>query len=76
MNTISFNVNNGGKLKLIQREHDGKTLIVREDENGNNESIPDRSAFISAGDFVMLINYFRNCKEGIEISDYIKEATK
>ena len=76
MNAISFNVNNGGKLKLIQREHDGKTLIIREDENGNNESTPDSSAFISAGDFVMLINYFRNCKEGIEISDYIKEATK
>ena len=74
MNTISFNINNGGKLKLIQREHDGKTLIVREDENGSHESMLDSTSFISAGDFVMLINYFRNCKEGIEISDYIKEA--
>jgi hypothetical protein len=72
MNTLSFNINNGRTLKLIQRENDGKTLIHIEDQNGNMESIPDNEAFISADDMVMLVNYFRNCKTGKEKSDYIK----
>ena len=71
MNTLSFEINNGRTLKLIQREHDGSTLIHIEDANGNIEPIPDNEAFISAGDMVMLINYFRNCKTGREKSDYI-----
>lgn len=71
MNTISFNINNGRTMKLIQRQHDGKVLIHIEDQNGNIEAIPDNEAFISAGDAVMMINYFRNCKTGREISEYI-----
>ena len=59
MNTISFNINNGRTMKLIQRQHDGKTLIVIEDSKGNHESIDDAEAFIDPGDFVMLINYYR-----------------
>ena len=59
MNKISFDVNNGRTLKLLQREHDGKTLIVVEDASGNHESINDNEAFITPADFVMLINYYR-----------------
>jgi len=72
MNTLSFNINNGRTLKLIQRSHDGSILIHIEDSNGHIETIPDNEAFIDAGDMVMLINYFRNCKNGTEKSDYIK----
>lgn len=50
MNTISFEVNNQRKMKLVQRQH------------GDHESIPDEEAFISPGDFVMLINYYRACR--------------
>lgn len=28
MNTISFEVNNQRKMKLVQRQHDGVTLLV------------------------------------------------
>ena len=69
--TLSFEINNGRTMKLMQRHHDGATLIHIEDSKGNIETIPDNEAFISAGDMVMLINYFRNCKAGKEKSDYI-----
>lgn len=72
MNTLSFDINNGRTLKLIQRQHDGKVLIHVEDAAGNMEPIPDNEAFITPGDAVMLINYFRNCKNGRETSDYIR----
>lgn len=60
--TISFEINNQRKLKLIQRQHDGNTLIVIEKSDGTTESLDDDEAFISPGDFVMLINHYRNCK--------------
>lgn len=62
MNTISFAVNNGRTMKLVQRQHDGKTLIEIDGPNGAHESINDNEAFISPEDFVMLINYYRSCK--------------
>ena len=62
MNTISFEVNNQRKMKLVQRQHDGATLLVIEDQHGDHESITDEEAFISPGDFVMLINYYRACR--------------
>ena len=33
MNTISFEVNNQRKMKLVQRQHDGATLLVIEDQH-------------------------------------------
>ena len=54
MNTISFEVNNQRKMKLVQRQHDGATLLVIEYQH--------EEAFISPGDFVMLINYYRACR--------------
>lgn len=62
INTISFNVNNGRTMKLVQRRHDGKTLLIIEGPDGTHESIDDAEAFITPADFVMLINYYRTCK--------------
>lgn len=62
MNTISFNVNNGRTMKLVQRQHDGKTLIEIYGPGAAHDSINDNEAFISPEDFVMLINYYRFCK--------------
>lgn len=62
MNTISFEINNQRRMELLQREHDGHTLLIIKDVEGNHESIPDEEAFIDPGDFVMLMNYYRLCK--------------
>lgn len=72
MNTLSFKINNKRTLKLIQRNHDESVLINIEDDHGNTETISDNEAIISAANVVMLINYYRNCKTGLEVSDYIK----
>ena len=71
VNTISFDVNNQRKMKLVQRQHDGTTLIIVEDAKGNHESINDSEALISPGDFVMLINYFRYIKSHDYRHDFI-----
>lgn len=62
INRISFDVNNQRTMTLVQRQHDGQTLIIIEGPDGTHESIDDDEAFISPGDFVMLINYYRTCK--------------
>ena len=74
MNIISFEINNGQTMQLVQRQHNGKTLIIIKDDKDNHETIPDSEAFIDPGEFVMLINYFRNCKQGMEESNYISKA--
>ena len=71
MESISFEVNNGRTLELMQHEHDGVVSIHITDANGNTETIPQNEKFITPGEMVMLINYFRNCKNGTETSDYI-----
>lgn len=73
MNVLSFNINNERVLKLIQYEHDGTTIIKIENKQGKTENIPENESIINAGDMVMLVNYFRNCKTGIEKSDYINK---
>lgn len=63
VNTISFEVNNQRKMKLVQRQHDGKTLITIEGPDGMPEGgLPDEEAFIEPGDFVLLIDHYLNCK--------------
>lgn len=71
VNTISFDVNNQRTMKLVQRQHDGTTLIIVEDTSGNHESINDNEAIVSPGDFVMLINYFRYIKSHDYRHDFI-----
>lgn len=73
MNTLSFDVNNGRKMELIQGEHDGFVSILITDANGNMEKFNSQESFIEPGEMVMLINYFRNCRNGTEKSDYIRK---
>ena len=67
-NVITFEVNNGRKLQFIQREHDGETEIVTFDACGERENFNGEATVISPGEFVLLVDYFRQCKrEGREI---------
>ena len=76
MNTISFDINNQRTMKLTQRQHGGKTLIVIEDQAGNHESMNDREAFIDPSDFVMLINWYRYIKRNDIQDDFINPNGK
>ena len=63
MGKISFDVNNGGKLELIQRGHDG-TVLICDKSASNTELIP-------AGDMVMLVNLYRYIKDNDIQNDFI-----
>lgn len=76
MNKFTYSTNNGGTLELIQRERDGKVLIVSKDEKGDHESIPDSEAFITPGDMVMLINFYRYIKQNDIQNDFINPEGK
>lgn len=69
MNKLVFEVNNGRKLELVQREDNGTTLICSLDA-------PDNEAYISAGDFVQLINLYRYCKRHDIQNDWINPNGK
>lgn len=56
--TISFEVNNGGTLALKQEKHDGAVRVEVRFTDGDG-----RKFAISAGDFVMLMNYYQYQKE-------------
>lgn len=72
MNTISFNVTGGKKMKLVQQQHDGTTLVIIEDAKGNDLCLFDDSeALIPAGDFVMLVNYWHYVKRNDIQNDFI-----
>lgn len=72
MQKLSYNINNGRTMELIQRKHDGSVLIVTFDNKGNDEcNIPNDEAFISAGDMVMLINFYRYIKRNDIQHDFI-----
>ena len=55
MNKLVFEVNNGEKLELVQRQDNGPVLNCSLDA-------PDNAAYISAADFVQLINLYRYYK--------------
>lgn len=67
MRKISFDVNNGGKLEVCQAKHDGSIKVSTGENNEYN---------ISAGDFVMLLNYYsyvkRNNIQNVFINYYGK----
>jgi len=69
---ISFDINNQQTLKLTQEIHDGCVMLRRYDSDSNG----DAEWSIAPGDMVMLLNYYRNCKDGIEVSDYISATPK
>jgi len=63
---ISVDVNNGGIMTLIQEKHDESITLS---SHGSEYKV-------DPGEFVMLMNYFRNCKMGREESDYIQSQIK
>lgn len=60
---LTYNVNNGGKLELIQRGHDGPVLI--------SDDSMSKTEFIPAADMVMLINFYRYIKDNDIQNDFI-----
>lgn len=58
-------VNNGCKI-VLKSKPEG-TEIIHCNSNGDIEY----SHIIPDGEIVMLLNYYRNCKDGLEESDYI-----
>ena len=73
-NTISFNVNNGRQIKLIQRNHDGSVLCT----TGDHSPIDERNDLdiIPAGDMVMLLNLYRYIKRNDIRNDFINPNGK
>ena len=64
---LTYNVNNGGTLELIQRGHDGGVMIV----GGLG-----KTDYISNGDMVMLINFYRYIKDHDIQHDFINPYGK
>ena len=62
MRKISFGVNNGEKLNIYQDKQDGCVNVRIGENHGYN---------ISAGDFVMLINYYKYVKDNDIQNDFI-----
>lgn len=58
MRKLTFDTNNGGILAVEQKKHDGSIQL----SNGVK---------ISAGDFVMLLNYYRYVKNNDIQNDFI-----
>lgn len=56
---ISFNANNNQKIEISQFEHDDSILVHTE----NSKGIQTNEYEISNGDFVMLLNYYKQVKE-------------
>lgn len=72
---LTYNINNGGILELIQRGHDGKVLIS--DSNRLDDAFkPIEELIIDPGEMVMLINYFRYVKENDIQNDFINPNGK
>lgn len=66
---LTYDVNNGGTLELIQRGHDGTVLIADENHTSKTEFIPN-------GDMVMLINFYRYIKDNDIQNDFINPYGK
>ena len=71
-NTLSFKVNNGGILNMIQHEIDGKVIVKRLEKDKSYKTITS----IPAGDMVMLINMYKYIKENDIQNDFINPNGK
>lgn len=66
---IKLNINNQQSIEISQEVVDGKINVDVLDLNGEVDYFYE----IEAGELVMLLNYYQDCKDGLEKSDYIKE---
>ena len=65
-------------MKIIEVNNQRKIVLESKSENievtaYNSDGSVDYNYDIPDGDVVMLLNYYRNCKAGIEKSDYISK---
>lgn len=58
-NTLSFKVNNGGILNMIQHEVDGNIIVKRLEKDKGYKTITT----IPPSDMVMLVNMYKYIKE-------------
>ncbi len=65
---LTYEINNGRQLELIQRGHNG-TVLISSDSMSKTEFIP-------AGDMVMLINLYRYIKDNDIKNDFINPCGK
>ena len=65
---LTYEVNNGRQLELIQRGHNG-TVLISDDSMSKTEFIP-------AGDMVMLVNFYRYIKDNDIQNDFINPTGK
>lgn len=63
---IKLDINNNRVVELEYKNN--WTVVTMRDSEGEVE---ERFG-IEDGDMVMLLNYYQNCKNGLEESDYIK----
>ena len=64
---MKIKVNNGDKL-ILTSTNKGLQVNIQ-----NNKGVVFKSYTISEGDLVMLLNYYQNCKNGLETSSYISK---
>ena len=62
---LTYDINNGQKMELIQRGHDGTVMI------SDGHSYSETACYIPAGDMVMLINLYRYIKDNDIQNDFI-----
>ena len=55
---LTFDINNQRTLSMTQSQHDGKIKVTT-----GTEAKTDSEYYISPGDMVMLLNYYRVQKE-------------
>ena len=77
MNKLSYNVNNGRTLEIVQEERDGEVTIIHRDANGQDEANRrDKLDYIPAGDMVMLVNFYNYVKRYDIQNDFINPNGK
>ena len=60
MNRLTFDVNNGQTLVLVQERHDGEIRgVAYKGRDYLPENVSGEPFTISPGDMVMLLNYYR-----------------
>lgn len=67
---LTYDVNNGNVLELIQRGHDGTVLIA-----GTNSHL-SKTEFIPNSDMVMLVNFYQYIKDNDIQNDFINPYGK
>ncbi len=66
MNKLTYEINNGGTLEIVQKDHDGTAIV----------SSAGRADYISNGDMVMLMNWYRYVKDNDIRNDFINPNGK